>query len=137
MAHTGADILVEVLQDWHSGTAGRGTGQGLRRRGGVQRARHGADTCGNVAHLACRTALVRRGVQHITFPVDLQECEITSERSKRSVPGHTSEVLAQSARLPHDADLAQAAEVLNQGKRVLILAGRGALHAGPELEPVA
>ncbi len=27
----------------------------------------------NVAELACRTALARRGVAHITFPVDLQE----------------------------------------------------------------
>jgi len=27
----------------------------------------------NVAHLARRTALVRRGVAHISFPVDLQE----------------------------------------------------------------
>src|SRR5688572_24784413 len=30
----------------------------------------------NVAHLACRTALLRRGVAHITFPVDLQDREI-------------------------------------------------------------
>jgi pyruvate dehydrogenase (quinone) len=91
----------------------------------------------NVAHLACRTALLRRGVAHITFPVDLQEREIKGERSKRNVPGHTSDVLTQSARLPHEGDLAQAADVLNQGKRIVILAGRGALHAGSELEQVA
>src|SRR5579859_3924693 len=30
----------------------------------------------NVAHLACRTALSRRGVAHINFPVDLQEEEL-------------------------------------------------------------
>src|SRR3954462_25827 len=30
----------------------------------------------NVAHLACRTALLYRGVSHITFPVDLQELPI-------------------------------------------------------------
>src|SRR5687768_1006076 len=91
----------------------------------------------NVAHLACRTALLRRGVSHITFPVDLQEREIKHERSKRNVPGHTSDVLSQSARLPHEGDLAQAADILNQGKRVVILAGRGALDAGTELEHVA
>src|SRR5688500_2733332 len=91
----------------------------------------------NVTHLACRTALLRRGVSHITFPVDLQDREIKGERSKRNIPGHTSDVLSLSARLPHEGDLAQAADILNAGKRVAILAGRGALGAGAELEQVA
>src|ERR687897_2600725 len=56
----------------------------------------------NVAHIACRTALLRRGVAHITFPVDLQEREIEAERSKRNIPGHTSDVLSHSARMPHE-----------------------------------
>jgi len=46
-------------------------------------------------------------------------------------------VLSQSARLPHEGDLAQAADVLNQGKKIVILVGRGALHAGTELEQAA
>ena len=91
----------------------------------------------NVAHLACRTALMRRGVAHITFPVDLQDREIKGERSKRNIPGHVSDVLSQSARMPHEGDLAQAAGILNEGKRVAILAGRGALGAGRELEQIA
>jgi pyruvate dehydrogenase (quinone)/pyruvate oxidase len=91
----------------------------------------------NVAHIACRTALLRRGVTHITFPVDLQDREIKGERSKRNVPGHTSDLLSFSARLPHEGDLAQAADILNQGKKIVILAGRGALHAGAELEQIA
>jgi pyruvate dehydrogenase (quinone)/pyruvate oxidase len=91
----------------------------------------------NVAHLACRTALLRRGVSHITFPVDLQDREIKGERSKRNIPGHTSDVHSQGARLPHEGDLAQAADILNEGKKVVILAGRGALGAGDELEQVA
>ena len=91
----------------------------------------------NVAHLACRTALLRRGVAHITFPVDLQDREIKRERSKRNIPGHTSEVLADSARVPPDGDLAQAADILNQGKKIVIMAGRGALGAGDELEQIA
>src|ERR671925_2268039 len=88
----------------------------------------------NVAHLACRTALLRRGVSHITFPVDLQDREIKRSRSKRNIPGHTSDVLSHSARLPHEGDLAQAADILNDGKKIAILAGRGALAAGAELE---
>jgi len=91
----------------------------------------------NVAHLACRTALLYRGVAHISFPVDLQEREIKGERSKRNIAGHNSELQAHGARLPNDADLAQAADVLNQGKKIVILAGRGALGAGAELERTA
>src|SRR5688572_1771339 len=91
----------------------------------------------NVAHLACRTALVRRGVSHISFPVDLQEREIKHERSKRNIPSHTSDVLSYSARLPDADDLAHAAEILNAGKKIVILAGRGAIGAGAELEEVA
>lgn len=91
----------------------------------------------NIAHIACRTALLRRGVAHITFPVDLQDREIKAERSKRNIPGHTSDVLSHSARMPHEGDLAQAAEILNNGKKIVILAGRGALNAGEELERIA
>lgn len=91
----------------------------------------------NVAHLACRTALVYRGVAHITFPVDLQEREIKGERSKRNIAGHMSELEPHGARLPNDTDLAQAADILNRGTKIVILAGRGALGAGVELEQVA
>src|SRR5262249_56539152 len=42
-----------------------------------------------------------------------------------------------SARLPAEDQLASAAEVLNAGKNVAILAGRGALHATDELEQAA
>jgi pyruvate dehydrogenase (quinone) len=97
----------------------------------------GASHVENVAHLACRTALLRRGVAHITFPVDLQERELDGERSKRNVPGHMSDVLSHSARMPHEGDLAQAADILNEGQKIVLLAGRGALAAGEELEQIA
>jgi pyruvate dehydrogenase (quinone) len=92
----------------------------------------------NIADLACRTAIAYRGVAHITFPVDLQEAELKEkQRSKRNVSHHTSDVQAQSARLPNRADLDRAAEILNAGKKVAILAGRGALNATDELEQAA
>jgi len=91
----------------------------------------------NITNLACRTALAYRGVAHITFPVDLQEMDAGAYRSKRNVKHHTSDVYARSARLPAEAELASAAEVLNAGKKVAILAGRGALHATDELEQAA
>jgi pyruvate dehydrogenase (quinone) len=92
----------------------------------------------NVTDLACRTALAYRGVAHITVPVDVQEMAVSRRfRSKRNVPGHTSDVMATSARMPSDEDLSRAAAILNAGRRVAILAGRGALHATDVLERVA
>ena len=92
----------------------------------------------NITDLACRTALAYHGVAHITFPVDLQEKEVKErQRSKRNIPHHTSDVYAKSARLPSRVDLEKAAEILNQGKKVAILAGRGALDATDELEQTA
>jgi pyruvate dehydrogenase (quinone)/pyruvate oxidase len=96
----------------------------------------GATHVENVADLACRMALGYRGVAHLTFPVDLQEQE-SGARSQRNVPGHTSDVLARGARLPATEDLRRAAELLNAGQKVAILAGQGALGATDELEAVA
>jgi pyruvate dehydrogenase (quinone) len=92
----------------------------------------------NLAHLACRTALSRRGVAHLTVPVDFQEEEIKKrDASPRNILNHNSDAYARSARLPHPADLQKAAEILNAGKKVAILAGRGALGSGEDLERVA
>src|ERR671918_766408 len=91
----------------------------------------------NVTHLACRTALAYNAVSHIAFPVDLQDAPVKKRGSKRNVPGHTSDVFARSARLPHEDDLRRAADVLNAGKKVTMLAGRGALGATDELLAIA
>ena len=98
----------------------------------------GAAHMQNVAEQACRTALARRGVAHITMPVDLQEQRLKDdERSERNRPGHVSNVYARGAHLPAQDELQRAAQTLNGGKKVAILAGRGALDAGKELEQVA
>jgi pyruvate dehydrogenase (quinone)/pyruvate oxidase len=92
----------------------------------------------NVADLACRTALAYRGVSHITIPVDTQELEVNHKTlSKRNVPHHTSDVCAIGVPLPPDSDLERAAYILNSGKRVAVLVGRGALNATDELEVLA
>ena len=90
----------------------------------------------NVANLACRAALSYRGVAHINFPNDLQDQE-GGERSARNVAHHNSEALGRRAAVPSGEDLRKAAEVLGKGKKVAILAGRGALHATEELEQIA
>ena len=96
----------------------------------------GASHVENVADLACRTALSYRGVAHINFPVDLQE-QSGGERSKRNIAAHTSHAQGRRARIPLEADVRRAAEILNAGKRVAILCGQGALQATAQLEEVA
>src|SRR4030088_1843109 len=89
----------------------------------------------NVVDLAVRTAMAYRTVSHIAFPVDFQEMEVKNRRrSKRNIPHHTSRAEADGAMLADKEDLAKAAEILNAGKKVAILAGRGALNATDELE---
>ncbi len=98
----------------------------------------GASHVENLVDLACRTALAFKGVAHITFPVDFQEEELKKDsRSKRNVKHHSNEVYAPLPPLPPSANLQRAADVLNQGKKVAILAGRGALDAGDQLERIA
>jgi pyruvate dehydrogenase (quinone) len=94
----------------------------------------------NIAELACRAALTYRGVSHLCIPVDFQQLEVKSKgngRTLRNVPNHVSDVAAESARIPSQEDLRKAADILNAGKRIAILAGRGALQAGDELEQTA
>ena len=91
----------------------------------------------NVTNLACRTAIGRRGVAHITFPVDFQEVEGVLERSKRNIAHHSSSTVTTYAGEPSKDDLLRAAQILNNGKKIAILAGRGALDATDELEQVA
>ena len=97
----------------------------------------GPDHMESVVDLACRTALAYHGVAHIAVPVDVQEKPVGRERSKRNVPHHTSDVYAAGAALAGEAELRDAAEVLNTGRKTVILAGRGALGAADELERVA
>jgi pyruvate dehydrogenase (quinone)/pyruvate oxidase len=92
----------------------------------------------NTVELACRTALAYRGVAHVTMPVDLQSESLKSDtRSKRNVPNHVSDLMAESAHLPTEDQLARAAAILNEGKKIVVLAGQGALNAREEVIAVA
>jgi len=91
----------------------------------------------NVAELACRTALSRRGVSHLTIPIDTQSAPANRNRSPRNVAHHVSQVYARGAGLPAPDDLQRAAGILNNGQKVAILVGQGALGAGDELEQIA
>jgi pyruvate dehydrogenase (quinone)/pyruvate oxidase len=60
-----------------------------------------------------------------------------AQRSKRNVPHHVSDVMAQGGHLPDPEQLRRAADVLNHAKKPFILAGRGAIGATRELEEMA
>ena len=88
----------------------------------------------NVVTLACRTAIAQAGVAHIAIPTDVQEELIDeAEPSPRNVAHHTSFVPTGAVRLPELKDLDGAVEVLRRGRKIAILAGRGALGARAEL----
>jgi pyruvate dehydrogenase (quinone) len=90
-----------------------------------------------VADLAIRSAIEKRSVAHITIPIDVQQQAVKEARSERNVAHHSSSVSAISGNAPVEADLRSAAGILNDGKRIAILAGQGALHAGDELIELA
>jgi pyruvate dehydrogenase (quinone)/pyruvate oxidase len=86
----------------------------------------------------CRSALSLRGVAHLTFPVDLQEQPVDEDKkSQKKVEGHTSSVWRPPIVVPCASDVRAATDVLNAGKKTVILAGQGALGAGRELERLA
>ncbi len=91
-----------------------------------------------VTDLAVRTAMARRGVAHITFPVDLQESEAGSDkRSPRNIPGHTNTAFCVPPQIPRPDDLRAAADFFRDKRRIVILAGSGARSASDQLEELA
>ncbi len=92
----------------------------------------------NMASLACRSALARRGVAHLTIASDIQEQPLRDEmRSKRNRPRHEPNQWFQGRRIASLAEVERAVEILSNAKRVAILAGRGALGATDELQGIA
>lgn len=84
--------------------------------------------------LACRHALGQRGVGHLSVPIDVQEePEPADAASARNVPHHASLVPARGVPCAPAAEIERAAQLLDAGTRVVILAGQGALGAREEL----
>src|SRR5665213_1613137 len=92
----------------------------------------------NVVDEAIKTALARRTVVHITISKDIQEWKVSDEhRSGVNVDKHSADLFAASHALPPQAALQRAADVLNAGSKVAILAGRGCLGARKEVLELA
>jgi pyruvate dehydrogenase (quinone) len=92
----------------------------------------------NVVDEAVKTALARRGVAHITIPKDIQEWTVSEEhRSSANVATHSADLYASAYPMPHQDKIQQAADLINKGSKVAILAGRGCLHARDEVLQLA
>jgi pyruvate dehydrogenase (quinone) len=88
----------------------------------------------NAVALACRSALAQAGVAHLAIPTDVQEEELDEkQRSPRNVAQHASNTPTGGVHLPESRDLERAVQVLQAGRKIAILAGRGALGAREEL----
>lgn len=92
----------------------------------------------NIVDEAIKTSLTRRGVSHITIPKDIQEwTSRDEERSKANVPSHSANAFAASHPLPPQESLEAAAEIINKGAKIAILAGAGCLNARAEVLQLA
>jgi pyruvate dehydrogenase (quinone) len=101
---------------------------------------HMATVPAQIRHLvdrAMRIAIDQRTVTCVIVPNDLQELEAVEQPPREHGTIHSG--IGRTARpdVPPQPDLRAAADLLNAGRKVAILAGAGALHATDELIAVA
>jgi pyruvate dehydrogenase (quinone) len=91
----------------------------------------------SLVDIGVRSALSRRGVAHLTFPVDMQEAPadldpfeggLGTGRTPATSPGYRAPRV-----LPPEEEIHRAAGVLNEGQKVVLLVGIGAQHATEEI----
>ena len=86
---------------------------------------------------AVRIAKTERSVTCIILPKDVQDLDAVEKPPHAHNTVHTSIGYSYPLIIPTDADLQRAATILNEGKKVAILIGAGAMHAGKEVTEVA
>ena len=91
----------------------------------------------NVVDEAIKTALSQRTVVHINIPKDIQSWELDGQRSNENIPAHSDDIYKMSRPVPSGLELKAAADLINAGKKIVILAGRGALDAREEVLKLA
>ncbi|APX32338.1 thiamine pyrophosphate-requiring protein [Brachybacterium sp. P6-10-X1] len=91
----------------------------------------------NVLDRAFRVAEARRAPTAVIIPLDVQEAEYRAPtHSFKMVPSSLGTDFPQDP-IPSDAAIDRAADVLNSGSKVAVLAGAGARSAATELQQVA
>src|SRR5699024_8804615 len=86
---------------------------------------------------AIRIAKAKRSVTCVIIPNDIQEQDAAEIPPREHGSVHTGVGYAEARVLPSERDLHQAADVLNEGKKVAMLVGAGAKDAGNELKEAA
>ena len=91
-----------------------------------------------VANRACRAALGDRGVAHLAISKDVQMMKLSADkRSTRNPGARSSSSWNPPLPTPPYDQLLAAANVLNAGSRIAVLAGQGALSAREEVTELA
>jgi pyruvate dehydrogenase (quinone) len=101
---------------------------------------HMASTPAQVRHLvdrAIRIAKAERTVTCLIFPNDVQEMPAVETPPRKHGTVHSGIGYSQPRVVPKETDLRRAADLLNQGKKVAMLVGAGALGATDEVMEVA
>jgi pyruvate dehydrogenase (quinone) len=92
----------------------------------------------NVVDEAIKTSLARRTVSHIVIPKDIQDwTEAKGARSSANIAEHSSDLFAAAYPVPPEHSLRQAAGLINAGKKVAMLVGRGCVGAREEVLELA
>jgi pyruvate dehydrogenase (quinone) len=86
---------------------------------------------------AVRIALDERTVTCVIIPNDVQQADAVPVPPRTHGTMHSGAGYHRGRRQPAGVDLRRAAEILNGGRRVAMLVGAGALHAGEEITEVA
>ena len=90
----------------------------------------------HIVDRAFRTAIGYRGVSAVVVPKDIQEEKYKDPPHKHNTL-HSSVGYRKPVVVPAPRDLREAADILNEGERVAILVGAGALNATDEIIAVA
>ncbi len=93
----------------------------------------------SVADMARRAALARRGVAHLSFPINVQAKRLADDDESlgADVQHGTASSWIPQIEVPTPDAVRAATDLLNAGRRTTLLVGRGALGATIEVEAVA
>jgi pyruvate dehydrogenase (quinone) len=98
------------------------------------------DTPQSVRHMldrAIRIAKAEKTVTAVIFPADVQEMDAVETQPHGTHSVHSGLGWSEPRILPADDDLRYAADILNQGEKVAMLVGAGAMHATDEVVATA
>ncbi|RJP15298.1 MAG: thiamine pyrophosphate-requiring protein [Candidatus Abyssobacteria bacterium SURF_5] len=101
---------------------------------------HMASTAEQIRHLvdrAVRIAKAERTVTCIIIPQDVQESDAIEKPDRKHGSVFSGIGYSHPRIIPQEDDIKRAADVLNEGKRVAMLVGAGALKAAREVQQVA